>query len=146
MTRINSAIKVRLLTDEHLLAEHREIKRLPSVYKKRLDSKKDLNNLPSAFTLGTGHVLFFVNKADFTLSRYNQIREECIRRGFDVEDYSDNWKLYNVFNSYNPTVNEYELLVERISDRLLNSKKDCWHYYGERITKEDAVKLLKKTD
>ena len=28
MTRINSAIKARLLTDEHLLAEHREIKRL----------------------------------------------------------------------------------------------------------------------
>ena len=30
MTRINSAISVRRLTDEHLLAEHREIKRVPA--------------------------------------------------------------------------------------------------------------------
>ena len=29
MTRINSGIPVKSLTDEHLLAEHREIKRLP---------------------------------------------------------------------------------------------------------------------
>lgn len=29
MTRINSAINVKYLTDEHLLAEHREIKRMP---------------------------------------------------------------------------------------------------------------------
>lgn len=34
MTRINSAISVRRLTDEHLLAEHREIKRLPACYLK----------------------------------------------------------------------------------------------------------------
>lgn len=34
MTRINSAINVKNLTDEHLLAEHREIKRLPALYLK----------------------------------------------------------------------------------------------------------------
>ncbi len=30
MTRINVSINVKALTDEHLLAEHREIKRLPN--------------------------------------------------------------------------------------------------------------------
>ena len=38
MTRINSAITVRRLTDEHLLAEHREIKRLPACFVKSYTS------------------------------------------------------------------------------------------------------------
>ena len=144
MTRINSAIKVRMLTDEHLLAEHREIPRICSVYKKRIDSKRDFSDSPKEFTLGTGHVIFFANKGTFTLDRYIEIRNECIRRGFNVEDYRKNWIVYNVFNDYKPTINEFNLLVERISDRLLNTKKPYWHYYGERITKEDAIELLNK--
>ena len=146
MTRINSAIKVRLLTDEHLLAEHREIKRLPSVYKKRLESGKGFNDISKEFTLGTGHVLFFANKGAFTLNRYINIRDECIRRGFDVEDYRNNWMIYGVFNHYEPTEDEYNLLIDRICDRLLNTKKDYWHYYGKRISKNDAIELIKKTD
>ena len=38
MTRINSAIPVKCLTDEHLLAEHREIKRLPYCLRKAIVS------------------------------------------------------------------------------------------------------------
>ena len=90
MTRINSSIKVRLLTDEHLLAEHREIKRLPTFYKKRINSGKSLLNLPKEFTLGTGHVLFFIDKGAFTLKRYLEIHNECLTRGFNVEDYKIN--------------------------------------------------------
>jgi len=146
MTRINSAIRVKLLTDEHLLAEHREIKRLPSVYLKRITSHAGLSNLPERFTLGTGHVLFFINKPEFTHHRYSEIRGECLNRGFNVENYSDNWKVYENLkpNKYTPDKIEYDSLVERISERLLQSKKPYWHYYGKKITKEDAVSLLKK--
>ena len=143
MTRINSAIKVKFLTDEHLLAEHREIKRSPSVYKKRIDSVRGFNGIPKEFTLGTCHVLFFINKGTFTLDRYIEIRNECIRRGFNVEDYRKNWLVYNVFNDYIPTKNEFNLLVERISERILNTTKPYWYYYGKKISKEDAIKLLK---
>lgn len=143
MTRINSSINVKLLTDEHLLAEHREIKRLPGVYKKRIESGKSLLDLPKEFTLGTGHVLFFINKGTFTLSRYIEIYNECLRRGFNVENYKQNWLCYSVFNDYEPTENEHKLLVERITERLTNTIKINWHYYGKPISKEDAVKLLK---
>lgn len=149
MTRINSAIRVRLLTDEHLLAEHREIKRLPSVFSKRKDSKIGLKNLPKKFTLGTGHVLYFIDKALFTAGRYLDIRDECIKRGFNVENYFDNWKVYKtedndfILNDHISTIDEYNLLIDRISERLLYTKKEYWHYYGNRITKEDAIKLLK---
>lgn len=150
MTRINSAIKVRMLTDEHLLAEHREIKRLPAVYKKRLESKKGLADLPKEFTLGTGHVLFFINKPSFTLGRYLDIYNECIHRWFNVENYSSNWDVYKsehnnlIYDNYIPSNQEYNLLVERITERLLGSKKPYWHYYGRQISKEEAVKLLKQ--
>ena len=144
MTRINSAIKVKFLTDEHLLAEHREIPRICSVYKKRIDNGKGFTDVPSDFTLGTGHVLFFANKGTFTLNRYIEIYNECIRRGFKVEDYKKNWSVYNVFNNYKPTDKEYKILVERISERLLNTKKLHWYYYGKKISKEDAIKLLNK--
>lgn len=145
MTRINSSVKVRLLTDEHLLAEHREIKRLPSVYKKRLDSNKGFNDVPLNFTLGTGHVLFFINKGKFTLDRYLKIREECIKRGFQVEDYSKNWSGYDKLNDYTPTDTEHYLLVERITERLKNTKKPYWHYYGKQISKEQSINLIKET-
>lgn len=56
MTRINSAIPVKNLTDEHLLAEHREIKRLPYFLSKAIQSGS-INNIPEKFTLGKGHVL-----------------------------------------------------------------------------------------
>ena len=142
MTRINSAINVRLLTDEHLLSEHREIKRLPSVYKKRINSNKGFNNIPSKFTLGEGHVLFFANKGQFTLNRYREIRKECINRGFQVEDYSENWLVYKNLNNYISTDIEYKLLIDRIIERLKNSKKQYWHYYGKKLSKDESVNLI----
>ena len=141
MTRINSAINVKRLTDEHLLAEHREIKRLPHVL-----PNCRRGPLPDRFVLGTGHVRFFLDKMRFTLNRYNDIRRECLERGFAVDDFSDNWNDLpeECRGDYRVTKKEEELLVERISERLLNSKKRYWHYKGERISAEDAVKLLKR--
>ncbi len=143
MTRINSAIPVKCLTDEHLLAEHREIKRLPYCLKKAIISGS-INNIPTKFTLGKGHILFFLDKMSFILKRYNEIMFEIINRGFNVQDYSDNWKDIDVkyFNTYNCCLEEKKLLIDRISDRIMNSKKKCWHYYGKSISKEEAIKLI----
>jgi len=142
MTRINSAINVKNLTDEHLLAEHREIKRICSNYTNR----KSLNNLPNKFTLGTGHVLYFVDKPSFTLSRYLSIYNECLERGFNVDNYSSNWDVYDkkLFNNTHiPNNIEKNLLIDRISERLNNSSKKYWHYNKKQITKEEALILLK---
>ena len=90
MTRINSAIPVRNLTDEHLLAEHREIKRLPYCLFKAIKCKS-IKKLPEQFTLGTGHVKFFLNKMHFVYWRYCRVLQECELRHFYVTDYSDNF-------------------------------------------------------
>jgi len=143
MTRINSAINVQYLTDEHLCAEHREIIRICNNYKLRINK---LSNLPKQFTLGKGHVLFFVDKPLFTLNRYKQIHNECLNRGFNVKDYSDNWNIFDneLFNNiYIPSDYDKDILIERISTRLLNSKKKYWHYYNKQISKLEAINLLK---
>ena len=145
MTRINSSINVKRLTDEHLLAEHREIKRLPSAYLKRKESNKGFDDIPSKFTLGEGHVNFFLDKYKFTLFRYFSIRAECLSRGFMVADYSSGWTNvvgHEFWKDYKPTEAENKLLTFRIAQRLMNSPKPFWHYHGQQITKQQAVRLL----
>lgn len=147
MTRINSAISVQNLTDEHLLAEHREIKRLPDNFLKALKSGA-LRRIPKEFCLGTGHVTFFLDKQMFLLKRYYQIHTECLKRGFNVEDYSDNWlgledwmKERGCWYDYTPTETEKHLLRTRICERIVTSKKERFHYYGKPISKEVARTL-----
>lgn len=148
MTRINSAIPVKKLTDEHLLAEHREIKRLPDNFLKALQTNA-FKKIPQKFCLGTGHVTFFLNKQLFCLIRYNEIHNECSRRGFHVTYYASNWialeqkmQQHNCFNNYMPTDEERAMLEDRIATRILESKKANFHYYGKPISKEEAIDLL----
>lgn len=148
MTRINSAIPVQNLTDEHLLAEHREIKRLPDNFLKALKSGA-LRRIPKEFCLGTGHVTFFLDKQQFLMKRYGQIHAECLKRGFNVEDYSKNWYVladsmayYNCCNDYLPTAAEKHLLRTRIYERITTSKKERFHYYGKPISKNVACALI----
>lgn len=144
MTRINSAIHVRCLTDEHLLAEHREIKRLPYSLQKAIKSGS-IKRIPEKFVLGRGHVTFFLDKMSFARHRYREIHTECHLRHFHVEDYEENF-VYGIDdeyqNDYKPTEEERRLLVERITERIKNSNKKMWHYNGEPISKERAIRLL----
>ena len=150
MTRINSAIPVSNLTDEHLLAEHREIKRLPYCLFKAIKCKS-IKKLPEQFTLGSGHVKFFLNKMHFVYWRYCRIFQECELRNFYVTDYSENFDDvptdYN--NDYYPSKQELRretlILQRRIMQRILESKKEVWHYYGKQITKKEAIHLLFKS-
>ena len=62
MTRINIGIPPKQLTNKHLIAEHREIKRIPNVISK---GKYNLKSIPPEFTLGKGHVSFFYDKLQY---------------------------------------------------------------------------------
>ena len=147
MTRINSAIPVKNLTDEHLLAEHREIKRLPYCLDAAIRSGS-VNRIPSKFTLGKGHVLFFLDKQLFIRNRSVKLFYECQNRGFKVTNYGFNWMFIETYrqkywNDYESTEDEHNLLVERITDRILHGNKEYYHYCGKRISKEEAIELLK---
>ena len=147
MTRVNSAIPVKCLTDEMLLAEHREIKRLPRVLLKAIQCSS-INKIPNKFCLGTGHVKFFLNKMLFILNRYKAIKDECILRKFNVTDYSSNFLNIDdrYMNDYIPTHDEYNLLKERIIERINNSNKQYFHYYGKQVSKLQACSLIRRLE
>lgn len=90
MTRINAGIPPKLLTRQHLLAEHREMVRIPNaVYQGKADLSKPV---PESFRMGAGHVRFFYDKLGYLFRRYRAVHRECVRRGYAVSDMRDAWK------------------------------------------------------
>ncbi len=132
MTRINATINPKDLTDKHLLAEHREIKRIPNMVK---SGKAVVENIPEQFTLGKGHVKFFYNKLEWLYRRYEKIYDECISRGFNVASYHNAWVWSNQqerelitknWNDWPMGMDEWKrvnaLITERINQRLQGVK------------------------
>jgi len=126
MTRIN-VIPPSELTTKHLVAEYREITRLPNNLRKSLTRKKpfELKEIPSQYTLGTGHVKFFYDKMAYLKKRFESLVDEMISRGYNptYRDSSiftpDNPKF---FNDYTPTNEALELNRNRIKERLVSTR------------------------
>ncbi len=117
MTRINVGVKPKELVDKHLMAEHREIKRIPNCVAK---GKFDMKGQPKLFTLGTGHVKFFYDKLGYLKRRYEELYAECITRGFNVQYYGDAWSdvPIHLMGDYTPSDIDRAIIRERISERL----------------------------
>lgn len=131
MTRINT-VPVQELTNQHLLAEYKEIVRpfslvrnaqAKGVNKYNLHSKY---NVPSEYTLGTGHVLFFYNKLSYLLKRYNALQQELIVRGYNINPVADKDLSDGIrsewFGDYEPTQSALAINRERIVKRLNGNK------------------------
>ena len=88
MTRINVGIPPAELNGRHLIAEHREIKRIPNLVNR---GRYSLDNQPDTFKLGKGHVKFFYDKLLYLKRRYDALYNECRKRGFNVQNYSSAW-------------------------------------------------------
>ncbi len=122
MTRINIGVPPKELSRQHLIAEHREIIRIPNAVRK---GKAVIKNIPPDFRLGAGHVKFFYDKLEFLRSRYERIYQECIERGFNVRYYGDCWDgvPIHLMNDYKPTESDAKLIRERIAERLKKNNK-----------------------
>ena len=117
MTRINVGIPPAELTNQHLIAEHREIKRIPNCVAK---GKYNMDGIPERFKLGKGHVKFFYNKLLHLKKRYIRLYEECIKRGFNVQNYIGAWDNVpeELMNDYNVKANDIRIIRERINEKL----------------------------
>ncbi len=124
MTRINFGIPPKQLTDKHLLAEHREIKRIPNlIINKKARYRADHSDIPTHFSLGIGHVKFFYNKIMYLHLRYITIYNECVRRKFNVQSYESCFILVSVrhpelYNNAKPKNKDKEIIRARIRTRL----------------------------
>lgn len=113
MTRINVGIPPKELSNKHLIAEHREIKRIPNCVSK---GRFNLKDQPQFFKLGQGHVKFFYTRLGYLSKRYEELYQECINRGFNVQYYGDAWNNIpeKMMGDYSPTEQDIELIKERI--------------------------------
>lgn len=129
MTRVN-LIHPEQLCDQHLLAEHREIKRIPNcIYKYAHD-------IPESYRLGPGHVKFFLDKQLFLYKRYKDIYTECLKRGFKVNWLWPSFQLpQDLWNDHKPTPEAIQLNLDRIIERL--PKNARWTSTGLLIETEE---------
>lgn len=82
MTRIN-IVPVTTLTRQHLIAEWRELPRVFKLaYNASISNKAWTNRQPQAYTLGTGHVIFFYDKLAFLADRHKALTQEMLDRGY----------------------------------------------------------------
>lgn len=121
MTRIN-VVNPSELSREHLVAEYREIMRLPGNLKAWLNRKTkppSFDEIPTQYKLGTGHVKFFYNKFLFLQKRFESLVLEMQTRGYNP-NFTDSTifvvdNLY--YNDYTPTEAAIEINRARIKER-----------------------------
>lgn len=166
MTRIN-LVHPTELTDQHLMAESREIKMvdraltrsLKASWQKRYDIHEDsdraakeavadvINRIPRKFTLNTGHVMFFYDKGAYLRKRLDDIMEELEYRGYERTGGAD-FDVNGIFTTYpelngdyTPTEEALALVRSRIGYRV--SEKPQWYrYYGQPLTDYQSRRIM----
>lgn len=141
--RINCGIDPKTLSDEHLFAEQRELKMLPSYF--RDHGFSSYGRVPNHFKLGEGYILFFAYRPKYTLDRYNKVFEECIERGYNIQYEGWRWNVYGEDNRFLDFKEDdvcTRALIERISQKTSTSPKKSFHYYHKPISKEEVIRKL----
>ena len=135
MTRIN-LVDPSELSDQHLVAEYREIFMVGSSLQRSLKSKnwaKTLANIPEKYTLNRGHVTFFYNKGKYLYKRYDSLVEEMKKRGMNPDPdrrfKTEQWPK-ELFKDWEPESKDYEVIRARIQEKI--EMKPEWY----RFTKE----------
>ena len=119
MTRIN-VIPPGDLTDEHLLAEWRE---LPRVF--TLARADDGRPTPPCYTLGAGHIRFFLPRLGWLGRRHADLTRELLARGFDL---APRPPLPTTGEDYAPDDDARRVNVARLIERLHGAKREQHHY------------------
>jgi len=130
MTRIN-LVEPGELSNQHLVAEYREIFMVGSALQRSLKSKnwkKTKQNLPKEFTLNVGHVKFFYDKGKYLYKRYQLIVEEMKRRAMkpnlDRKFKTDQFPK-DFYNDWSPNSKDLEIIRLRIQEKI--DLKPLWY-------------------
>ncbi|WP_320667025.1 pyrimidine dimer DNA glycosylase/endonuclease V [Prochlorococcus sp. MIT 1307] len=135
MTRIN-LVSPSELSDQHLVAEYREIFMVGSALQRSLKSpswNQIKERLPKDFTLNTGHVKFFYNKGKYLHKRYLKLIAEMKRRGMSPNPArkfkKEQWP-YELYQDWEPKAKDIELIRIRINEKL--TQKPKWYRWTNK--------------
>jgi deoxyribonuclease (pyrimidine dimer) len=139
MTRINADLDPSILTDQHLMAEYREMAMVPASLRRSRRSQSDhelLKKVAKTYTLNRGHVIFFYNKLDFLSKRYANLVEELTKRGYTL----DTSRTFNVAefpdyfqNDWAASDVDRRIIAARLVERI-NQKPGWYKHYGTTIS------------
>lgn len=139
MTRIN-LVEPTELTDQHLIAEYREIRLLCANLQRTLNSRSGFQQkkVPERFTLNRGHVYFFYNKGKYIHKRYDALREEMVARGFEPQHKfpRERWP-DELYEDWKPTERDKNIVRERIALRI--SERPGWYRYRGKLMSADVL-------
>lgn len=129
MTRIN-LVDPEVLSNKHLVAEYHELPRIFGLCRKRVNAgTMHKVKIPTRYTMGTGHVVFFYDKLQFLVNRYNLLQKEMFRRGYkaryDSTGLTDGLEQY--CNNWRPHINDVQVSFNRLCE------KDYGHYFPQTL-------------
>jgi deoxyribonuclease (pyrimidine dimer) len=133
-------ILCQFLTDQHLNAERRELRMIPPLLAKRVKSGKHTTaDIPRRYTLGSGHMLFWLDKFLYLEKRYIGLTDEMVRRGFNpnLEFFLDVSlaKQHNAYNDWVPELEDYDIIATRLRERI-EQKFNWYKYCSQPITRD----------
>lgn len=134
MTRIN-VVPVKELSDQHLLAEYRELPRC-------INQEFNLKDAPEKYCLGKGHVKWAASHIRYLLKRYYMICNEMKYRNFKVNFKPDSLVTMAIYRGRNtnpetdyiPTKQDIKLNKERLVSRYM-TKPDFYKWTAEKMPK-----------
>lgn len=133
--RIN-IINPRYLTDQHLVAEYREMKMITYYYVKSSEKTGgiDKSKISERYTLNTGHAYMWYDKFGYIEKRFKAICKEMRRRSFkcDYDKLNYTGIPRSAFGDFVPTEEDIEVNLSRIIDRLYK-QPDWYKFEGRRV-------------
>lgn len=134
------------LTDQHLIAERRELRMIPPLFQKRYTKLGKLlvtAGIPDRFTLGSGHMLFWMDKGEYLHTRFGHLTNEMLKRGFNPDlslefHLSDEHREKSV--PWQPTQKDVTIIVKRLADKIL--MKPLWYKYYSKPLQAGFVENL----
>jgi deoxyribonuclease (pyrimidine dimer) len=123
VTRINT-VDVTLLSDQHLMAEYRELPMVHGSLKRTLNSANgfQVSRVSPIYTLNAGHVYFWYNKKKFLFDRFNQLVNELIFRNYQINPGQRiiDWSVFDRVPQidWKPTEKECDINLERVAERI----------------------------
>ncbi len=137
MVRIN-IISPKLLSDQHLLAEHLEIIMLISYAR-----KNHLKEIPARYCLGKGHITFFKDKIRYLQKRHLEIQKEMRERGFKPKAKIDLKGINShLLNDWIPVAGDEKIIKKRILWKI-REKQGYYRYYGRKMSLKFFESLMK---
>ena len=148
------------LSDQHLVAEYREVKMGPKALSRSLSSLKgvDKKKISPKYTLNTGHTYFFYDKNKFLEDRLALIVEEMKFRGFatnHVELIDDSYDYHkDTFNdewwgNWTPDKEALNINLERIYERFKQkdldpTSKGWYKLFGKPVQDMNSIFMARK--